>query len=122
MSTLAQTGHTFLAELKDIGIEIPPDTTAIVIKADGSDVPVTISFEYVCLNNIYTKSNKHEILKDKNGGEITSTQLFNLIKDVVDLPKETTAFEIRAEANKIVEINIKAAFPQGALSSLKGIL
>jgi hypothetical protein len=120
MNTL-QVGHTFAAELKSLGVEVPPDTTSIRISAKAFMEPVSILFEVANLNsNVIEKLGGQ--MKDKNGDVIHSTQLFNLLKNTVDFPKEVTSFEIVATVNEIVRIDISAAFPVGGLIPLKYLL
>lgn len=119
--TTAQTTQVFCQELISLGVKIPEDTIKVEIACVEAFKPVSIVFHCANISTRLIKKSKCDIYKD-NGAPLTTTELYDLLKDVVGLPSETCEYTITAEADKVVMVDIKAALPHDSFSGLKGLV
>lgn len=110
---MAQSTQTFVAELKNCGIVIPPETTEIHIKLSWEQ-PALIWFKVVDIGSLVVQKYKGSFLY-----EISSSEFFNKLKKVMNLPESTSEVHIEAKVDSIVMCNIQAALPEGSLGFLK---
>lgn len=113
-----QTGRTFLAELRDMGLVLPDGAQSIRITCNGPNDIVYLVVESVPDRRNVVIQEKFPLI-DEEGDSVSVQEFFQHIREIVQLPDQTMSFDIWCRWDEIVTVLSVAALPENSFSKLK---
>lgn len=114
--TKAQVGCYLFNELKQMGVTFPDNCQEITILVHHPEEPVYILVKGSAWDIQLRKDVFY--IENHSGDCITGKMFYELVKDKMQLPDETTGFKIVIKPDEIVTTLIQTATPSGSLDFL----
>ncbi len=115
----AQTFHTFVSELKQVGISVPDETYKIVIPLKADPAPTQIVFYiYGGGDPAWAMETKYDIVSSI-GFSMTSSEFLKRLPVFEFPPGSVKEFTITAEIHKAVQVDVTMYLPENSIQGFK---